>query len=130
MMFFALLIASCLALSLGQTTNCINAYNATLGDSPSDDGTCRDNLVSLFFSSLSPDSTEAIAICQEGQDCNSRLENIASVCGDTVSYSTNSLFVRVAIATTESFLKRYSLNHVSVPLCVIYIVTSVYVLRR
>jgi len=92
MIFYALLIASCLALSLGQTTNCINAYNATLGDSPSDSGACRGNLFSFFLSSPGPDSTETIALCQEGQDCNSRLENIASVCGDTVSYSTYTLY--------------------------------------
>jgi len=82
-MLTALLIASCFALSLGQTQNCVNTYNATLGDSPTDGGTCLLNMLQLLFRSVAP-SAAVTAVCQEGQDCNTRLENIASVCGDSV----------------------------------------------
>ena len=84
-MLTTLLIALCFALSLGQTRNCINTFNATLGDSPTDGGTCVDSLRTFLFGAPSADSAEVTAICQEGQDCNTRLENIASVCGDSVS---------------------------------------------
>ena len=86
-MLSALLIASgCFAFALGQTTNCINAYNETFGGSPSDDGMCFGSLYSLTTGSSGPDSAEATAVCQEGQNCNTRLNSINSACGDTVSY--------------------------------------------
>jgi len=100
-MLSALLIASCFALSMGQTTDCINTYNATLGEEPNDGGTCGITLLSLLSSS---DSAAITAICQEGEDCNTRLENIISACGDTVSFrSTQSTALRSYIYMRKNY---------------------------
>ena len=84
-MLTILLIASCIALSWGQTNECVTTYNNTLGDNPTDNGACGLSLLSLFGGSSGQGSDEAAAVCNEDQDCNTRLRNIFDVCGDSVS---------------------------------------------
>jgi len=84
-MLTILLIASCVALSWGQTNECVTIYNDTLGDDPTDNGACGQSFFSLFIGFARQGSDEATVVCNEGQDCNTRLRNIFDVCGDSVS---------------------------------------------
>ena len=80
-----LVIVSSFVLSSAQdqpSAQCIAAYNATFGATATDT-TCVTAYYSLFFGFATDE--QRIMVCDAGQQCNTMIENIISICGDTVS---------------------------------------------
>ena len=80
----AVVIASSFALSSAQSQpspQCIAAYNATFDAT---DTTCVAAYYSLLFGSST--NEQMMMVCNAGQECNSMIENIITICGDTVSH--------------------------------------------
>ena len=78
-------IATSFALSSAQSQpspQCIAAYNATFGDTATD-ATCVTAYYSLVFGIATEE--QRMMVCDAGQQCNTMIENIISICGDTVS---------------------------------------------
>ena len=81
----AVVIASSFVLSSAQdqpSAQCIAAYNATFNDST--DTTCVEAYITLLFGGGS--NEQRMMVCDAGQRCNTMIENIISICGDTVSW--------------------------------------------
>ena len=81
----AVVIASSFVLSSAQdqpSAQCIAAYNATFGASATD-VTCQ-TAYGLLFIEFATDE-QRMMVCDAGQQCNTMIENIISICGDTVS---------------------------------------------
>ena len=81
----AVVIASSFVLSSAQdqpSAQCIAAYNATFGASPTDT-TCVTAYFSLLFGAATDE--QRMMVCDAGQQCNTMIENIINICGDTVS---------------------------------------------
>ena len=82
----AAVIASSFILSSAQdqpSAQCIAAYNATFGATATD-MTCATAYYSLLFA-VSATDEQRMMVCDAGQQCNVMIENIISICGDTVS---------------------------------------------
>ena len=83
MLIAAVIIASSIVLSSAQPSpECITAYNATFS---SEDPTC----VTAYYLLLTGNATDEqrMMVCNEGQQCNTMLENIITECGDAVSFA-------------------------------------------
>ena len=81
----AVVIASSFVLSSAQdqpSAQCIAAYNATFGASTTDT-TCVIAYGSMIFGVATDE--QRMMVCDAGQQCNTMIENIISICGDTVS---------------------------------------------
>ena len=78
----ALVIASSFALSSAQSSSqCVTAYNATFGNANSTN--CSIAYLSLLSGNGS--SQQEMMVCNSSQQCNAMIENIITLCGDTVS---------------------------------------------
>ena len=75
------MIASSIIISSAQpSTQCIAAYNATFD---SLDQTCNLAYAGLIVGDYT--ETERMMVCDVGHQCNTMIENVISICGDTVS---------------------------------------------
>ena len=77
--------SSCVFSSLAQSqqpsAECITAYNATFDNFEG----CSGAYFALFFGSATDE--QRMMVCDAGQQCNTMIENIISLCGDTVRCS-------------------------------------------
>ena len=77
--------SSCVFSSLAQSqmpsAECISAYNATFDNFEG----CSGAYFTLFFGSATDE--QRMMVCDAGQQCNTMIENIISLCGDTVRCS-------------------------------------------
>ena len=83
MLIIALVIGSFIVFSSAQSqpsSECIDA-NATFASNL----TCL--LVYEEVQNNSASNQEQMMICDEGQECNTLIENVINLCGDAVSYS-------------------------------------------
>ena len=83
-----IIAASSFAVSSAQnqpSPQCIAAYNATFDDTT--DTTCVAAYYTIFLGS--PTDEQRMMVCNAGQQCNTMIENIISICGDTVSQALN-----------------------------------------
>ena len=81
----AVVIVSSFAVSSAQSqpsAQCVAAYNATFGDTTTDT-TCVTAYYSLLLGSATDE--QGMMVCDAGQQCNTMIENIISICNDTVS---------------------------------------------
>ena len=74
-------VFSSLAQSQTPSAECISAYNATFDNL---DG-CSGAYYALFLGSATDE--QRMMVCDAGQQCNTMIENIISLCGDTVRCS-------------------------------------------
>ena len=84
MLLFAVVLIATVALSPAQeqpSPQCMAAYNATFYSA----NTSCAEAYNALFSNTSTDQ-QMMMVCSAGQQCNSMIENIISLCGDTVSY--------------------------------------------
>ena len=82
----ALVIALSFVLSSAQpepqpSAECIAAYNATFTEA--DTNGCSAASLALFLGSATDD--QRMTVCTAGQQCNTMIENVISMCGNTVS---------------------------------------------
>ena len=63
------------------SAECIAAYNATF----SDINDCSGAYLALLFGSATDE--QRMMVCDAGQQCNTMIENIISLCGNMVRYS-------------------------------------------
>ena len=79
----AVLIASSVVLSSAQPIpECLTAFNATFGSTTS----CGVAYGSLYFENATDE--QRMMVCDESQQCNTMIENIISICDNTVNYKT------------------------------------------
>ena len=71
-------VFSSLAQSQPPSAECVSAYNATFDNL---DG-CSGAYFALFLGSATDE--QRMMVCDAGQQCNTMIENIISLCGDTV----------------------------------------------
>ena len=76
-------VFSPLAQSQPPSAECISAYNDTF-DSRLDD--CSGAYFAVFFGNTTVDE-QRMMVCDAGQQCNTMIENIISLCSDTVRCS-------------------------------------------
>ena len=81
MMVATSFVFSSLAQSQPPSAECISAYNATF-DNLND---CSIAYFAWLFGSATDE--QRIMVCDAGQQCNTMIENIISLCGDTVRCS-------------------------------------------
>ena len=74
-------VFSSLAQSQTSSAECVSAYNTTFNNF---DG-CSGTYNALFFGNYTDD--QRMMVCDAGQQCNTMIENIISLCGDTVRCS-------------------------------------------
>ena len=84
MLIVIVVIASSIISSAQPSTQCIAAYNATFDSS---DKTCLAAYVRLLQGAYI--SQDRMMVCDAGQQCNTMIENVIDICGDTVSYVAN-----------------------------------------
>ena len=82
----ALVIVLSFELSLAQreaplSPQCIAAYNATFNDQTT--ASCPNASLELFFGTATDD--QRMMVCSSGQQCNTMIENVIDICGNTVS---------------------------------------------
>ena len=83
MLIATLVIASSFVLSSAQpSSQCVAAYNATFDSA--DGANCAAAYLSLQSGS-STDVQEEMMVCNSSYPCNTMIENIINLCGDTVS---------------------------------------------
>ena len=63
------------------SAECIAAYNATFTEA--DTNNCSAASFALFLGDATDE--QRMMVCTAGQQCNTMIENVISVCGDTVS---------------------------------------------
>lgn len=80
----ALVITFLFVLSSAQeappSPQCITAYNSTF-----DEDTTGCSGANLALLAGTPSDEQRMMVCSAGQQCNTMIENVISVCGDTVS---------------------------------------------
>ena len=74
-------VFSSVAQSQTPSAECISAYNATF----SDINDCSGAYLAWLFGSATDE--QRMMVCDAGQQCNTMIENIISLCGDTVRCS-------------------------------------------
>ena len=87
MLLFAVVLIVTVALSPAQeqpSPQCIAAYNATVNSDDTASTNCTEAYGKLLISNAT--DQQIMMVCSAGQQCNSMIENIISLCGDTVSY--------------------------------------------
>ena len=88
MLLFALVLIATVALSPAQeqpSPQCIAAYNATVNSNNTASTNCIEAYGKLLLIGNATDQ-QIMMVCSAGQQCNSMIENILSLCRDTVSY--------------------------------------------
>lgn len=82
MLIVALVVASSFVLSSAQpSSQCVAAYNATFGSA---NGSNCSTAYSSLVSGVGTDEQEMM-VCNSSEPCNAMIENIITLCGDTVS---------------------------------------------
>lgn len=85
----AVVIASSIVLSSAThdqpSVQCITAYNATFRSTDVSSLSCAIAYFTPFFSDNVTDE-QRMMVCSPGQQCNTMIENVINVCGDTVSF--------------------------------------------
>ena len=85
MLIAAVVIASSIIISSAQpSSQCLAAYNTTFAFDSSDQ-TCSSAYFNLTLGPGNYTEAERMMVCDVGQQCNAMIENIISICGDTVS---------------------------------------------
>lgn len=80
-MLIAVLIVSSVVLSSAQPSpECITAFNATFGSTGTN---CSAAYGSLFYGNAT--DAQRMMVCDAGQQCNTMIESVISVCNDTVN---------------------------------------------
>ena len=87
-MLFAVVLIATVALSSAQeqpSSQCVAAFNATFRSSDTASTSCVEAYGTLLGNAAT--DQQRMMVCSAGQQCNSMIENVISLCGDTVSYT-------------------------------------------
>ena len=83
MLLAALVVASSFALSSAlSSAQCITAYNATF-NSTTNGTSCSEAYLALVSGNFT--TQQEMMVCDSGQQCNTMIESITNLCGNTVS---------------------------------------------
>ena len=86
-MLFTIVLIATVALSSAQeqpSPQCVAAFNATFRSNDTVGTSCVEAYGKLFANAAT--DQQRMMVCSAGQQCNSMIENVISLCGDTVSY--------------------------------------------